>query len=177
MYPVAKIKITINSKEVIRATPFLFRNGSGRSSRLAFDGSLPLLYSIFVSSTRKRLNTLYVLKGYAWNTRLSVPKTRNPSSIFFLSDASNSLLSWQYMSIVVVPSACPMTCESIVVGTPFLCMFVPKQRRPECGVMSSAMILLFRIAGKHQKTCKRFVNLLWYRQGENHRKRLPLPIS
>ena len=120
-----------------------FQNGSGRSSRLAFDGSLPLLYSIFVSSTRKRLNTLYVLKGYAWNTRLSVPKTRNPSSIFFLSDASNSLLSWQYMSIVVVPSACPMTCESIVVGTPFLCMFVPKQRRPECGVMSSAMILLF----------------------------------
>ena len=150
-------RITINSKEVIRATPFLFRNGSGRSSRLAFDGSLPLLYSIFVSSTRKRLNTLYVLKGYAWNTRLSVPKTRNPSSIFFLSDASNSLLSWQYISIVVVPSACPMTCESIVVGTPFLCMFVPKQHHPECGVMSSAMILLFnsRRTPKNLQECRK----------------------
>ena len=59
IHPVAKIRITINSKEVIRATSLLFRNGSGRSSRLAFGGSLPLLYSIFVSFTRERLNTLH----------------------------------------------------------------------------------------------------------------------
>ena len=46
--------------------------------------------------------------------------------------------------------------------------------RPLCR-LRTAMILLFRTAGEHQKTCKRVVNLLWYRQEENHRKRLPLP--
>ena len=46
MYPVAKIRITINSKEVIRATSLLFRNGSGRSSRLANTTGLSLILAL-----------------------------------------------------------------------------------------------------------------------------------
>ena len=54
IYPVAKIRITINSKEVIRATPFRFRIGVEEAAAQP-GGSLTLLYKLRFALARETI--------------------------------------------------------------------------------------------------------------------------
>ena len=141
-------------------------------------------YTVFSYRPQGKDSTLYM----SWKVMLEIPaypflkpKPRNPSSIFSCPPRQircyrdNICPLWLYHRHVPWPvkasssvrHSCACFSRSNAFQNVALC-------RPLCR-LRTAMILLFRTAGEHQRTCKRVVNLLWYRQEENHRKRLPLP--